>query len=50
MLLRIRMTRIDLLEMRARCALAMAEKPGDSGVHLRRTENDAVRLEREGQK
>ena len=50
MLLRIRMTRIDLLEMRARCALAMAEKPGDSGVHLRRAENDAVRLEREGQK
>ena len=35
MLLRIRMTRIDLLEMRARCSLAMAEKPGDPGVHLR---------------
>ncbi len=48
MLLRIRMTRIDLLEMRARCSLAMAEKPGDSGAHLRQAAEDAARLEKEG--
>ena len=41
MLLRIRMTRIDLLEMRARCALAMAEKPGEPGLYLRRAADDA---------
>ncbi len=50
MLLRIRMTRIDLLEIRARCALAMAEKPGEPGVYLRRAGDDAVRLEKEGHK
>ncbi len=48
MLLRIKMTRIDLLEMRARCALAMAEKPGDSGSFLKQAAAAAVRLEKEG--
>jgi hypothetical protein len=48
MLLRIRMTRIDLLEMRARCSLAMAEKPGDPGAHLRQAAEDAARLDKEG--
>ena len=48
MLLRIRMTRIDLLEMRARCTLAMAEKPGDSAPYLRQAADDAARLEKEG--
>ena len=47
MLLRIRMTRIDLLEMRARCALAMAEKPGEPGAYLRQASDDATRLEKE---
>ncbi len=50
MLLRIRMTRIDLLEMRARCSLAMAEKPGEPGIYLRRAAEDAGRLESEGHK
>jgi serine/threonine protein kinase len=50
MLLRIRMTRIDLLEMRARCALALAERPGErGGEYLRRATDTAVRLEKEGQ-
>ncbi len=48
MLLRIRMTRIDLLEMRARCALAMAEKPGDPGLFLKQAAEAAARLEKEG--
>ena len=48
MLLRIRMTRIDLLDMRARCTLAMAEKPGDSAPYLRQAADDAARLEKEG--
>jgi eukaryotic-like serine/threonine-protein kinase len=50
MLLRIRMTRIDLLEMRARCALAMAEKPGEPEAYLRQAADDALRLEKEGHK
>ena len=48
MLLRIRMTRIDLLEMRARCALALAERPGQPDVYLRRAIDIAQRLEKEG--
>jgi hypothetical protein len=47
MLLRIRMTRIDLLEMRARCALALGERPGDSEAYLRRAGEIALRLEKE---
>jgi hypothetical protein len=50
LLLRIRTTRIDALEMRARCALAMAERPGDSPPQLRRAGDDAARLEKEGHK
>ena len=49
MLLRIRMTRIDLLDMRARCALALAERPGEPEVYLRRAADIAQRLEKEGQ-
>ena len=48
MLLRIRMTRIDTLEMRARCALAMAEKTGEPGAFLRQASEAANRLEKEG--
>jgi hypothetical protein len=48
MLLRICMTRIDLLEMRARCALALAERPGDTQVYLREAAGIAASLEKEG--
>jgi hypothetical protein len=47
MLLQIRMTRIDLLEMRARCTLAMAEKPGGPDAYLREAADFARRLEQE---
>jgi hypothetical protein len=45
--LRIRMTRIDLLEMRARCALAMAERAIEPEPFLRLATSDALRLEKE---
>jgi hypothetical protein len=50
LLLRIKMTRIDMLELRARCALAMAEKAGEPDVFLRQAADDATRLEKEGHK
>ena len=50
MLLRIQMIRIKMLELRARIALAMAEKVNDNEIYLRQAKSDARRLEREGQK
>jgi eukaryotic-like serine/threonine-protein kinase len=49
MLLRIKMIRIDLLELRGRTALAMAEKAIDPSPFLRQAKADALSLEREGQ-
>ncbi len=49
MLLRIKMIRIDLLELRGRTALAMAEKAVDQPPFLRQATDDARSLEREGQ-
>jgi serine/threonine protein kinase len=49
MLLKIQMVRIDMHELRARTALAMAEKALDPLVYLRQAKHDAARLEREGQ-
>ncbi len=50
MLLRIQMIRIDMLEIRSRCALAMAEKTDSPEVFLRQARSDARRLESEGQR
>ncbi len=50
MMLRIRMTRIDMLELRARCTLAMAERTLDSEALLREAADLATRLEKEGHK
>ncbi len=49
MLLRIQLTRIQMLELRARSALAVAELGRDSARLLQSAERDARRLEREGQ-
>ena len=45
MLLRIQMIRIHMLELRARTALAMAERVNQSAIYLRQAKNDARRLE-----
>jgi len=50
MLLGIQMIRIDMHELRARTALAMAERTLDPVIFLRQAKDDARRLEREGQK
>jgi len=49
LLLQIQMLRIDMLELRARTALAMAEKALEPATYLRQAKLDARRLEREGQ-
>jgi hypothetical protein len=48
LLLRIQMIRINLLEMRARTALAMAEKAAEPASYLVQAKKDAQALEREG--
>jgi hypothetical protein len=50
MLLRIQMVRIRMLELRARCAVALAEKAAEPQDYLRQARNDAGRLEKEGQR
>jgi eukaryotic-like serine/threonine-protein kinase len=50
MLLRIQMIMIDMLEIRSRCALAMAEKTDAPEVYLRQVKSDVRRLEGEGQR
>jgi len=49
MLLRIQMIRINLLELRARTALAMAEKATEPEIYIRQAQQDAQALEKEGQ-
>jgi serine/threonine protein kinase len=49
MLFRIQMIRIDMLELRSRCALAMAEKSNSPDVYLHVAKSDARRLEGAGQ-
>ena len=49
MLLRIQLIRIQMLELRARSALAVAEQGKPSHLALRSARQDARRLEREGQ-
>jgi eukaryotic-like serine/threonine-protein kinase len=49
MLLRIKMIRIDLHELRGRTALAMAERAVDQSEFLDQAKEDARSLEREGQ-
>jgi serine/threonine protein kinase len=48
MLLRIQAVRIDMLELRARCALAMGERTNLPDPYVRQAAHDARRLEREG--
>lgn len=48
MLLRVQMIRVELLELRARCALAAAVAAAGPGSLTRSAERDARRLEREG--
>jgi serine/threonine protein kinase len=48
MLLGIQMVRINMLELRARVALSIAEKVNDNEIYLRQAKSDARRLEREG--
>jgi hypothetical protein len=50
MLLRIQMVRINMLELRARVALSLAEKVNDNETYLRQAKSDARRLDRERQK
>jgi hypothetical protein len=49
LLLRIQILRIQMLELHARAALAMAEIEADPTPFLRHAEEDARKLEREGQ-
>jgi len=49
MLMRIQMIRIQMLELRARSALAVAEHGKDTDFMLQSAEQDARRLKREGQ-
>lgn len=46
-LLRVPIIRIDMWNLRARCALAMATTTSDSGPYLRAAERDAKRIDRE---
>src|SRR5262249_29986143 len=48
MLLKIQMVRINMLELRARVALSIAEKVNDKEIYLRQAKSDARRLAREG--
>ena len=50
LLLKIQMVRIDTHELRARTALAMAEKALEPQIYLRQARDDAARLLRERQK
>jgi len=49
MLLRIQMIRINLLELRARTAVAMAEKAAEREIYIQQAKQDAQALEKEGQ-
>ena len=50
MLLRVQLIRFHLLELRARTAVALAERVNQSAVYLRQAASDARQLEAEGQK
>jgi hypothetical protein len=50
MLLRVQLIKIHMLELRARTALAMAERVTQSAVYIRQAKADARQLESEGQK
>jgi serine/threonine protein kinase len=49
MLLRIQLVRINLLELRARTAVAMAERAAERAIYMQQAKQDAQALEKEGQ-
>ena len=49
LLFRIQLTRIQMLELRARCAVAMAERSSNPAPLILQARRDAQRLQREGQ-
>ncbi len=50
MLLKVQLIKIHMLELRARTALALAERVSQNAVYIRQAKADARQLESEGQK